>query len=128
PTDAPRTLKLDLPAAAKTATTIKPPPPPPTSAPLVTKPKDAKVLEFTGDKGSTGKPTTVIPKKDTPPPPPTKKDSSPPQKKDAAPMDKKGKDKDKKQAAVSVPANRLASKTASPVAHQIKISTSLPPS
>lgn len=117
-TDAPRTLKLDLPPATKPLTTVKPPPPP-TSAPLVTKPKDAKPLNLLQGKDVGAKPPVVTPKKDAPPPPPVKKDAPPPQKKDAPPAQKKDappmqkkdkdKDKDKKQAVLSAPIQRQQS-------------------
>src|SRR5207244_2422447 len=71
-TDAPRTLTLDLPPAARAATT-PPPPPPPTHAPLVTKPKDAKPLDLIPNRDC-GRPGVIIPKKDTLPPP-LKKDA-----------------------------------------------------
>jgi hypothetical protein len=100
--DPPRTLKLDMSATKATTTTIKPPPPP-NHGPLVTKPLDAKTLNYTGNNNG----TTTTPKKDviTLPPMPKKEVTLPPMpKKELPPMpkrensstQKKDKDKEKK--------------------------------
>jgi hypothetical protein len=150
PTDPPRTLKLDLPAATKPVTTVKPPPLPVHAAPELA-PKNAKPLDLHKSKDFHTD-AVVTPKKDAPPPikkdvPPVKKDAPPPAKKDAPPPAKKDppppppmpkkdkdkeKDKDKKKSASSATPLRRQSTTASvraeikpatPVRHEIATRT-----